>query len=317
MTPSTSSRLSRMPSGKKSSVFRLGAKTFTLSFDGGWVAPYQIKEQRGRFQSSLWLKMFGLKWLLGVIEQVRLKDDKKGFFQFLRSNYSILEVSCLTNKGGRFLEVADYHSGAQRGSIRIPLGSRGTRWVKLATELGSFFLGREEMTLVPTKPEATLAGGVPIRSAKALNGKSRFFGSSRDPHASNLLVAPITPSANLRDNCFNSNSWVLMDLEAPRPTRRFVFDWKPHSKTLRITKNIGEARQAHWIPLKHKAVGLAQQSNLVKAQPVSSNTLDPGLDNPILKVTDVNVSTLVVEDSRLNDLRWVCRCGSDANPRWF
>ncbi len=44
-----------MPSGKKSSVFRLGAKIFTLLFDGGRVAPYLIKERRGRFQGSLWL----------------------------------------------------------------------------------------------------------------------------------------------------------------------------------------------------------------------------------------------------------------------
>ena len=55
---------------------------------------------------------------------VTLKDDKKGFFQFLRSNYNTLEVSCLTNKGGKFLEVVDYHGGAQRGSLRIPEGHR-------------------------------------------------------------------------------------------------------------------------------------------------------------------------------------------------
>ena len=72
-----------MPSGKKRFVFRLGAKTFILLFDGGQVAPYLIKERRGRFQGSLCLNMIGLKWLLGVIKQVRLKDDKKGFFQFL------------------------------------------------------------------------------------------------------------------------------------------------------------------------------------------------------------------------------------------
>ncbi len=80
---------SSVPSGKRSSVFRLGAKTFTLLFDGGRAAPYLIKERRGRFQGSLWLNLNGLKWLLGVIEQVRRKDDKKGFFQFLRSNLTL------------------------------------------------------------------------------------------------------------------------------------------------------------------------------------------------------------------------------------
>ena len=194
-----------MPPTKQSSIFRVGAKTFTLSFDGGWAAPYLIKERRGRFFGSLWLNLFGLKWLLGVIEQIWLKEDKKGFFQFLRSNYSTLEVSCLMNKGGRFLEVAEYHGGVQKGSLRIPEDSWGTGWTKLAMKIGSFFLGRQEMKTVPMKATAgTPVGGAPAKNVRALNGKSGFYGSSRDSRATHLLVAPITPPINLRDNCSNS-----------------------------------------------------------------------------------------------------------------
>uniref|UniRef100_A0A2N9IM47 Reverse transcriptase zinc-binding domain-containing protein n=1 Tax=Fagus sylvatica TaxID=28930 RepID=A0A2N9IM47_FAGSY len=180
----------QMPSGKQSSVFRVGAKTFILSFDGGRAAPYLIKERRGRFQGSLWLNLFGLKWLLGVMEQVRIKEDKKGFFQFLRSNYSTLEVSCLMNKGGRFLEIAEYHGGAQKGSLRVPEGPRGTGWLKLALEIGSFFLGRKEVKLAPTKPMvAAPAGGAPTRTVKAMNGKSGVPGSSRDSRATKVGMA--------------------------------------------------------------------------------------------------------------------------------
>jgi hypothetical protein len=173
--PITQSR----PSGKKSFVFRLGAKTFTLLFDGGRVAPYLIKERRGRFQGSLWLNLIGLKWLLGVIEQVRLKEDKKGFFQFLRGNYNILEVSCLTNKGGRFLEVADYHGGAQRGSLRIPEGARGSGWMKIAMEIGSFFLGQKEKK----STKSCFGGGYSGRRCSTKNRKrqvreSGFFARS-------------------------------------------------------------------------------------------------------------------------------------------
>jgi hypothetical protein len=119
----------------------VGTKTFTLSFDGGRAAPYQIKERRGKFHGSLWLNMVGLKWLLDVIEQVKVKDDKSGLFKFLRSSYSILEVSCLKNKGGRYLEIAEYHSGGQKGNVRIPEGSRTTGWHKVVDEIWSFFLG--------------------------------------------------------------------------------------------------------------------------------------------------------------------------------
>ena len=243
------------PSGKKSSVFQLGAKTFTLLFDGGRVAPYLIKERRGRFQGSLWLNLNGLKWLLGVIEQVRLKKDKKGFFQFLRSNYNILEASCLTNKGGRFLEVADYYGGAQRGSLRIPEGSRGNGWMKIAMEIGSFFLGQKEKKPTQTKPvEVIPAGGAPSRTAK---GKSDIQGSSRDPHVTDLKAASIMPSVNVGFKLPNSNTLVRMDSVAPRPTRKIAFIWKPKTYTLQISKNIGEARKAQWVPLRHKVVGLA------------------------------------------------------------
>uniref|UniRef100_A0A2N9IM18 Reverse transcriptase domain-containing protein n=1 Tax=Fagus sylvatica TaxID=28930 RepID=A0A2N9IM18_FAGSY len=273
-----------MPLGKHRSVFRLGAKTFSLLFDGGRVAPYLIKERRGRFQGSLWLNMIGLKWLLGVIEQVRLKDDKKGFFQFLRSNYNILEVSCLTNKGGRFLEVADYHGGAQKGSLRIPEGSRGSGWRKLAMELGSFFLGQNEQKPAQTEPvEVIPAGG---ESSEIGKGKPVVLGSSRDPRASDFMAAQITPSVTLGVKLPNLNTRVRMDTEAPRPTRKSGFIWKPKSQTIRITKNVGEARKAQWLPLRHKAVGLAQNVSLKDPlKNVTQTHFESGIDQPILKAT--------------------------------
>jgi hypothetical protein len=297
----------QMPSGKQSSVFRVGAKTFILSFDGGRAAPYLIKERRGRFQGSLWLNLFGLKWLLGVMEQVRIKEDKKGFFQFLRSNYSTLEVSCLMNKGGRFLEIAEYHGGAQKGSLRVPEGPQGTGWLKLALEIGSFFLGKKEVKLAPTKPMvAAPAGGALTRTVKAMNGKSGVPGSSRDSRASHISVAPITQRINLRDNCSNLNPSIPMNPDAPRPTRRFVFEWKPKKYTLRITKNVGEARQAQWVHLKHREVGLAQRSVLMQAHSEElvkdQHSADPALVQPIMKGMDDTIPTMA-EDSSNVDLR--------------
>jgi hypothetical protein len=302
------------PSEIQSSVFRVGAKTFNLSFDGGRAAPYLIKERRGRFQGSLWLNLLGLKWLLGVMEEVRIKENKKGFFQFLRSNYSTLEVSCLMNKGGRFLEIAEYHGGAQKGSLRVPEGPRGTGWRKLALEIGSFFLGRKEVKLAPIKPVVAVpAGGAPARTVKVMNGKSGVSGSSRDSRATkvrngnsgvhgssrdsrtpNISVAPITQRINLRDNYSNLNPLthptLPMNSDAPRPTRRFVFEWKPKKYTLRISKNVGEARQAQWVLLKHRAVGLAQRSVLLQAHSEESvkdhHSADPALIQPIMKGID-------------------------------
>ena len=72
--------------------------------------------------------------------------------------------------------MVDYHSGAQRGNIRIPEGSRGIGWGKLATEIGSFFLGRDVKPI--TSPEVAPVGGAPTRNVKPPYGKSGLPGSS-------------------------------------------------------------------------------------------------------------------------------------------
>ena len=192
----------------------MGTKIFTLSFAGGRVAPYQIKERKGKFHGSLWLNMVGLKWLLDAIEQVKVKADKSGFFQFLRSSYSILKVSCLKNKGGRYLEITKYHSGGQKGSLRIPEGSRATGWQKLVNEIGSFFLGREAWNKAPV---VIPAGSAADKGGIAVNGHSGSSGSSRDSRALGNLVAPSTQMEDLKNSCSvsNSNSRALMNPDAP------------------------------------------------------------------------------------------------------
>jgi hypothetical protein len=238
-----------------------------------------------------------LKWLLGVIEQVKLKDDKKGFFQFLRSNYNTLEVSCLTNKGDRFLEIADYHGGAQRGTLRIPEGPRGSSWIKLAMEIGSFFLGQNEKKPALTPAKLIPAGGVPSRNVK---GKSVILGSSRDPRVTDSMVAPISHTVNGGVQIPNPKIRVCMDPAAPRPTRRFDFVWKPKTQTIWITKNIGEARKAQWLPLRYKVVGLAQTNLLkdpTKIVTQAHSPLEPGSDQPTRQTTEENISTTEVEAS--------------------
>jgi hypothetical protein len=297
----------------KRSIFHVGTKIFTLSFAGGRVAPYQIKEHRGKFHGSLWLNMVGLKWLLDVIEQVKVKADKSGFFQFLHSSYNILEVSCLKNKGGRYLEIAKYHSREQKGSIRIPEGSRATGWQKLVDEIGSFFLGREArnkaLVVIP-------AGGAADKGGIAVNGHSGSSGSSRDSRALGNLVAPSTQTEDLKNSCrvSNSNSRALMNPDAPRPTRKTHFTWNPSSNSLRVTKNKGEARKAHWVSLKYKAVGLVQPKfgPQAQAQPDNSIILDPGSVEPTLNTSQVNACTVVGETSRLSDSRLD---SSDEAPR--
>jgi hypothetical protein len=52
--------LEKVGRGSKNAFFRVGAKCFTLAFDGGRFSPYHITERRGKFGGSLWLGFEGL-----------------------------------------------------------------------------------------------------------------------------------------------------------------------------------------------------------------------------------------------------------------
>ena len=132
----------RVGKGSKSTIFHVGAKRFALTFDGSCTTPYHIMERRGRFFGSLWLGLDGLKWLLAEWAFLRLSPELKGFFRFFRTGYNILELSCLQNHYGRFVELAEYHEEAQRGGIRVPEGYQGKGWARFQDELDSFFLGK-------------------------------------------------------------------------------------------------------------------------------------------------------------------------------
>ena len=83
-----------------------------------------------------------LKWLITTWGLLRQNKDPKGFFCFLTTEYSTLELSCLQNQHGRFVEISEYHGEVQRGGIRVLEGFWGKGWDRFAKELDSFFSGQ-------------------------------------------------------------------------------------------------------------------------------------------------------------------------------
>ena len=80
-------------------------------------------ERRGRFQGSIWTGRRGLLWLLGEVGKLCKEiGSQEGFFQTFREGYRVMEINFMKNRGGRFVEVAEFHSGSQQGSIRIQIG---------------------------------------------------------------------------------------------------------------------------------------------------------------------------------------------------
>jgi hypothetical protein len=215
----------------------VGAKSFFLVFDGGRTAPYDIIEKRGKFVGSLWLGLENLKWLLQTWDLLRQSSELKGFFRFKRTEYSTLELSCLQNHRGRFVELCKYHGGAQRSGIRVPEGYLGKGWNRFVVELQSFFLCKQPP--------------VELKDGKSRNGKkipNRMLLDSSDPPAKISHPAGAVTSSN--SVVLNMLPRVDLDLDAIRLTRKCEFTWNLRDKMLRITKGAEG--------LKYKAQGLIQ-----------------------------------------------------------
>ncbi len=56
-------------------------------------------------------------------------------FQFFRDKYRNLEISCFSNRGGKFIEISKYHGGSKRGGVRVPEVRQGVGWVLFEVEL--------------------------------------------------------------------------------------------------------------------------------------------------------------------------------------
>ncbi len=158
----------KVESEEGGNIFIMDSKTFTLGFDGGRVDPYHIMERRRRFRGSMWLGLGGLQWVVNMILKLRNSNGTlEGFFEFFRDGYRVIEISCLSNHGGRFLDVSEYHSGTHQGNIRIHDGWRGARWLLFEFQVHKFFLCEiavsDQCLGIPrrTASEGKLAVGIP------------------------------------------------------------------------------------------------------------------------------------------------------------
>lgn len=162
---------------------------------------------------------------------------QKVFFQFRRDGYRTLDVSGLTNRGGYFLDIADYHGGSQKGGIWIPEGKRGEGWVRFDGEIHRFFLGK---------------GRSPVDGPKSIGDEWRRF----QVGMGNSKIAVTNHS---RDMCGISQSEpdlppfhistasqrILMHTNAIRPTWVTRFVWKPNPKSIRISLGADGKRRAN------------------------------------------------------------------------
>jgi hypothetical protein len=205
-------------------------------------------ESKGPFQGSIWLGIKGLQWTLGELRKLKhVSPTQSGIFHFKRDGYRTLEFSCLLNRGGRFVELSEYHGGTQCGSIRIPEGRHGEGWALFVTETHKYYLETESGKVLPERERKT-----PVAKTQ-LNRNGKIL---RPLRKENRQLAPKIQQCGSRDlgDMIGVNDRVTLSTTEPRPTRVFKFQWQLGPKTLRITKMVDQARSAAWVD-SHKGFG--------------------------------------------------------------
>uniref|UniRef100_A0A2N9FRJ8 Reverse transcriptase domain-containing protein n=1 Tax=Fagus sylvatica TaxID=28930 RepID=A0A2N9FRJ8_FAGSY len=218
---------------------------------GGRANPYNILKRRGRYRGSLWVGLTGLRWLLDVFARLRNPNQtKEGFFQFHYDGYRVIEFNCLANRGGRYVEVSEYHGGTQRGNVRIPEGRRGAGWSVFEFQVRKFFLG--EITPAPSAKDLTSqnrdAGVAAVGVRSTSQASCQPFQQARKLR-STKSAPEMKPTVTLHKSRNRvSNARVKLAKNEPRPTRTTHFVWRPVSKTIRISMENG-LRIVKWAEL--------------------------------------------------------------------
>ena len=81
----------------------------------------------------------------------------------------------MSNRGGRFVELSEYHGGTQLRSIRIPEGQRGDGWALFVTEIHKYYLEKTDSSKVPLKREGKSRVGQTLVSETQLFRNNRIL----------------------------------------------------------------------------------------------------------------------------------------------
>ena len=115
--------------------FSIEAKSFCFSSKDG-SSLFQLEERRKNFVGYIFVSTQGSSWLVDTVDAAfQVKEDiAKSFHEGDKA----LMVHGGANKAGRFLEVAVFAEGGQKGVLWLPEGRDGRGWRRFAGELRHF-----------------------------------------------------------------------------------------------------------------------------------------------------------------------------------
>ena len=218
--PNTSSPLS--DHGGRKVSFRIDAKFFSFSFNGGQPNSYAIHECSQHAKHSIWVGCKGFEWILSCF--VDIHDwvlGKVSHCKRFQENNKSLEFCGRSNKAGIFVVIAEYYGGARQGCVMIPASTNRLGWSLFHKELGFFFSGDK------SRPRNRGGSG---DFPPANGGRNRLarnnYGNQRKLRNFEILGDKLGNNVILRDSTKLNG----------RPTHAFTFKLTTENLALRVFK---------------------------------------------------------------------------------
>ena len=138
-------------------LFRIDAKLFSFSFDGGRSNLYAIHETRRDVKSCIHVRYRGIEWILTCLADVRdWVPSRVVLCKRFRENRKLIEFCGRSNRAGLFVVIAEYFGGSRRGCIMIPVSSNRACWSLFQREIRNFFSGAKPISMAE---ESFIKGG--------------------------------------------------------------------------------------------------------------------------------------------------------------
>ena len=99
--------------GGRKSPFRIDAKLFSFSFNGGRHDSYAVYESNRHVKHTIWVGRKGLEWILSCFADIRdWVPGNVSICKRFRENNKLLEFCGRSNKAGVFVVIAGCYGGA-------------------------------------------------------------------------------------------------------------------------------------------------------------------------------------------------------------
>jgi hypothetical protein len=311
---------------KQPNTIHIDNKFFQFSLGGGRAYPYSITERK--FKTTLgkiWLSLHDMVWLGNTIDKAAKVDMGGEFFRNHRDGYKAIHVLRRSNQHGLYLEVSEFHSGSQKGVIRIPAGLEQQGWFQFAC-MCKDYRNMQNPAKLPMKEltndrrRVAAGGAVPnkeVEGAKPQILQNQNHVTAAVKKAVNLISidspsdtvnARVLLSLNLELSCGPDGNWAISKADLKQSEQMRPDPSRMPPNVIGSTSRPDKTKNKVWRPKAQTTQYVSQTRDPKNSIPeVSSRVEDPcGMETHFTAPTQDVASTSALTESSDGDEECVC-----------